>query len=268
MTPGGFLHIEVQLNSRTNLIDPNQRFLFGNQNHWTGYKVIGTGINDFRNNTTYDNDSAKVLTLDLIADYVNEQLDDTVNGIADVYENLYTIELNEDSIEGSSGDTLQLYASITYNGETVSRDVTWSTSSSSIADVNSSGLVTFNSNGSCVITVSLSDNPEEDTCNVLVTDTPSDNRAIVILPDKNYVLEGVTQSYSVYLYINGVQQPDNFTFTCNPNDVPEDNYTFTAVNGHNFTISNIKKDVSSYLTVNCVSGTDTRDINIELKGAW
>ena len=55
MTPGGFIHILVQFNSRTNLINENQRFMFGNSGHWTCYKVIGTGINDFKNEKTYDN---------------------------------------------------------------------------------------------------------------------------------------------------------------------------------------------------------------------
>ena len=68
--------------------------------HWTGYKVIGTGINDFRNTSTYNWGDARILTLDLIADFVNDELDDIVNGIADVNTNLYTISITEDSFSG------------------------------------------------------------------------------------------------------------------------------------------------------------------------
>ena len=95
MTPGGFLHIELQFNDITNKIKQNQRFLFGNVQHWTCYKVVGTGINDFRNSHTYDKTTASILVLDLIANFVNDELDDIVNGIADVNTNLYAISINK-----------------------------------------------------------------------------------------------------------------------------------------------------------------------------
>ena len=268
MTPGGFLHADMQFNANSNLISENQRFLFGNEGHWTCYKVIGTGLNDFKNEKTYDNTSVKILTVDLVADYVNYELDDVVNGIANVNKNVYTISLNQNTAEGSIGDTVQLSASITYNGKSATRSVVWSTSDADIATVDASGLVTLIDTGACVITGTIDGNPAHDECDITVTTTPADNEFILIAPDKNYILEGKSQIYSVYLYVNDVQQADAFTFVCNPNGVPSANYAFEQLSGNTFSVSNILRDPSSFLTITCTSGTHVKTYNIVLRGAW
>jgi len=269
MTPGGFLHIEMQFNERSNLINQNQRFLFGNPEHWTCYKVVGTGLNDFRNLTTYDNTTAKILSVDLIANFLNEELDDIVNGIADVYTNLYTLDLNKSTAEGSPTDTIQLLASVTYNGDSVTRPITWTSSNSNIVTVDANGLATLKSIGNCTITANIENNSTSGSCAILVTSTPTTNTEIRITPDVNYILEGKSKTYSVYLYENDVQQPDTFTVTCSGSSVPSANYNFQQVTSNSFAVSNILRDVSSYLTITCVSsGSVTRDYNIYLRGAW
>lgn len=268
MTPGGFLHIQTQLNERTTKIKENQRFLFGNQNHWTCYKIIGTGINDFRNMQTYENTSANVLTLDLTADFVNDVLDDVVNGYADANTNVYTITLNQSTAEGSVGDTIQLIASVTYNEDTVSRTITWASSDSDIATVDTNGLVTLISNGTCSISANIELNPVSDSCAITVTPTPAINYDVYVTPDTNYVLEGTSREYTVYLYEDGVQQADAFTITCNGNTVPSTSYTFTQTDGNHFTISNIEKDVNSYLTVQLTSGLHVENFDVYLRGKW
>ncbi len=274
ITPGGFLHIEMQFNERSNLIKENQRFLFGNPNHWTCYKVIGTGINDFRNLTTYDNESARILTLDLIANFVNPELDDVINGIADVNTNLYVLTLSSGSIQGSPTGTMQLTASITYNGDSVTRDVTWTSSDERIAIVSGSSgsaLVTFVALGNCTIIANVALNTSASAaCSVLVTSTPATNTEILISPDTNYILEGSNRTYSVYLYEDNVQQADTFTITCTGSDVPATSYTFAQADGNHFSISNHLRDINSYLTVHCVSGSviPEKTYNIYLRGAW
>jgi uncharacterized protein YjdB len=268
MTPGGFLHIEMQLNNRSGLIKQNQRFLFGNPGHWTCYKVIGTGINDFRNVNTYDENSAKILSLDLIANFVNDELDDIVNGIADVNTNAYTITVNQSNAEGAPGDTVQLSASVTYNKDSVVRAIEWSSSNNHIATVSGSGLVTFVALGTCTITANILENTTSDSCVILVTNTPTTNTEVRIIPDTNFILEGSSRTYSVYLYENDVQQADAFTITCSGSNVPASNYTFTQVSGNSFSVKNILRDVSSYLTIQAVSGTNTKDFIVYLRGAW
>lgn len=271
ITPGGFLHIETQLNDRTALIKENQRFLFGHPKHWTCHKVVGTGINDYKNMKTYDNESANILSLDLVADYVNNELDDIVNGIADFYTNAYSIDLNMDSISGSIGGSFQLDADITYNHNTVERALDWTTSNALIANVSASGLVTFVANGSAVVTAGTLSNVVSASCLVTVENAPTVNAEIVISPNRNYVLESTSGSYTVYLYENGIQQVDVFTITCNGSNVPSTSYVFTQNNDNTFTVQNILRDTSSYLVITCETGspvTNSKDFVVYLRGAW
>ena len=245
MTPGGFLHIELQFNDITNKIKQNQRFLFGNVQHWTCYKVVGTGINDFRNSHTYDKTTASILVLDLIANFVNDELDDIVNGIADVNTNLYAISINKESIQGNINDTVQLSTVVTYNKNTVTRNIVWASSNTKIATVNVTGLVTFKSIGNTTITANIEDNPASSTCTVITTATPAVNSDVVMSPETNYIYEGNKRQYSVYLYENGVAQTDEFTITCNPNTTLSENYIFTQDDENHFTVSNVLREVSS-----------------------
>ena len=268
MTPGGFLHIEMQFNNVSNLINENQRFLFGNVNHWTCYKVIGTGINDFKNVNTFDNSSAKILTLDLISNFVNPQLDDVVNGIADVSTNIYTIDLNKTTISGSPGVTSKLTAAVTYNGISASRIIEWASSDVAIATVDTSGCVVLKAIGNCTITGNIENNTTSGSCAVTVSGSPSVNNEIAITPDKNYVLEGSQRTYTVYLYSNDVQKADAFAITCNGNSVPSTSYDFLQIDGNHFAITNNLRDVSSYLTIQLVSGSHVKPFDIMLRGAW
>lgn len=268
MTPGGFLHIEMQFNERSNKIKENQRFMFGNPEHWTCYKVIGTGINDFRNQQTYSDETAKILSLDLIANFVNNELDDIVNGIADVNTNVYTLTLNQASASGSPTSTVQLSGLVTYNGDTAIRSLEWSTSNPNIATVSGSGLVTLKTIGSCIITANITGNTTSASCTIAVSNTPVNYTEIRITPSTNYILEGTSGSYSVYAYENGVQQSGSFVFTTTGSNVPSTSYALVTKGANTFAITNILRDVSSYLPVVCTSGSYIETFNIYLRGAW
>lgn len=270
MTPGGYLHIEMQLNPISAKINENQRFLFGNPLHWTCYKVTGTGINDFRNMKTFDNSTAKILTLDLTANFINEETDDVVRGICDVYTNIYALTLSSASISGVPTDTFQLTPNVLYNGDSVIRDIEWNSSNTTIASVTGSGLVTLNTNGSCVITANIKENSASATCLVTVSPIPNINKEILINPNTNYVLEGLTETYSVYLYENNVQSSGSFVITCSGSNIPSTSYVFAQTDGNHFTISNILRNVNSYLTVTCTTGSvpASKNFIVYLRGAW
>lgn len=269
VTPSGYVQIKTQFNTRTNTIRPNQRFLFGNPNNWTAYKVVGTGMNNYVNLSTYDNMSSGIVMLEMVANYVNYEADDITNGIADVNTNAYTFSINETGINGIVGTTIPLTTTVTYNGDTVIRPITWVSSNTLIASVTSGGVVTMNSIGSCTVTANVTDNSVQDTCTITVTaSTPANNKIITVSPNTNYLFEGETKNYSVYLYLNGVAQTDVFIITCNPNSVPTTDYTFTQLTGNSFSIKNIKKCLTSNLTINYVSGTNSGSMNIFTKGSW
>jgi hypothetical protein len=252
------------------LIKPNQRFLFGNEENWTCYMVIGTGLNPFRNTETTDNTSPNVLTIDLIADFVNEQTDDIVNGIADVYTQIYSVTISASAIEGSVGETFDLDTSVLFNGNSVVRTMEWSSENEDIATVDSDGIVTFISTGSTIITASVENNSASGSCLITTTASPVTNKIVRLTPNENYVLEGDTKAYTVYLYEDGIQQADTFTITAQGNSVPSTSYTFTQTGDNSFTIKNTLRDINSYLTINCITEdlSVTKTFDIYLRGAW
>jgi hypothetical protein len=126
ITPGAYIRIYVQQNSKTNTIFENQRFLFGNPLNWTCLRVLGGGIRNFLNTKTLDNNSAQLLTLEVETGFVNTDTDDLVNGIADRY--LYTVSGSSTAVSGivispNNGDILegstQIFDAHYYSGSTI-----------------------------------------------------------------------------------------------------------------------------------------------------
>lgn len=269
VVPSGMLDCSVQLNQYTNTIKANRRFLIGNSGNWTAYRVEGGGINNFNNRTTETNHTTGLLKLSFAVDYVNLETDDTTRGIANVSENIYALTLNQATISGSAGQTVQLQANVTLNGEVVSRTLVWSSSNPAYATVSATGLVSFVASGSSVITCSLSGNTSiSDTCSATTAGTPVDNYQVIFSPDFNTVAEGTTETWTVLLYKNGVPQADVFAFSLNANTVPSPNYFYNTSGGNSFSIQNIKKFMGDTLDVTATSGIYSGVINITLRGVW
>ena len=269
VVPSGMVELFVQNNSKVQKIKPNQRFLFGNPNSWVAYRLEGGGINNFNNQQTLNNTSAGLARFSLATDYVNLSTDDIVNGIANVSDNVYVLTLNQSSISGSATQTVQLVATVTLNGDTVTRSLVWTSSNTAVATVSSGGLVTLVATGSATITCQMADNSTvTDTCPVTVGASPVDNYQVIATPDSNYILEGAEKTWTVYLYKNGVQQADAFVFTLDPNTVTSANYTYTLLGANSFKIKNIKKFLTDVLEVNCVSGIYSKIVTVNLRGAW
>lgn len=269
VVPSGMIDCFYQINSKTNKIKPNQRFLFGNQNNWTAYRIEGGGINNFQNTETMDNSSAYLGRFGMAVDFSNTSTDNLVDGIANFYDNQYTITLDKTSISGATGQSIQLYSTVKLNGESVSRNIIWSSSNSAIATVNSSGLVSFISQGSATITATMENNSSVyNTCSVLIGTSPVDTYQVVISPNSNYVLEGLDVTYTVYLYKNNVQQADSFVFSIDSNDIPAYHYTYTVLGNNSFKIKNNKMFLGQTLDITCTSGAYSQIISVHLRGAW
>jgi hypothetical protein len=270
VTPSGMLECQVQMNDRSNMIRPNQRFLFGNSTNWTAYKAQGGGINNFLNVKTLNNKSNGFIRLSFEIDYVNQDTDDLVNGIANINENVYGITVSESILSGNIGQIHQLSSIVTLNNDVVVRPVVWSTSDETVALVDSSGLVSFISSGTSRIRCSLSDNlAVYSECAVNVILTPIMNYQIVVTPTDNFVYQGDTKTFTVKLYLNGVVQSNVMTFTVDSGSgVPSANYVFTSLSSYMFSVKNIKMYLNENLKINCVTGTHTDSVEIQLKGSW
>lgn len=268
--PSGFIDCQVQFNEKTNRIRPNRRFIFGNQSNWQALRLSGGGLNNYTNQVTYNNMSVGIIRMSLYASQINNQTDDLINGIADVGDYVYTIELNKNSLSLAQTESFTLLATVRLNGSVVTEEMEWSSSNPLIASVSSSGVVTgVATTGTAAITCRIKGNPfVEETCSVSITETPDDNYEIRISPNMFDVYEGEEQVYEVFLYENGVLLPDTFIFTVNPGSIPFSHYRYDILSGNSFYIKNIKKYSGDNIIFTATSGTNTKQFSISLKGAW
>jgi hypothetical protein len=268
--PSGFAEVMTQFNAATNTIYPNQRFLFGNTNNWIAYVIEGGGLNNFQRLQTTDEMSTGILRLTMRTNQVNVGQDDLINGIADAFENIYTLSLNTNSVSITKDNSLQLIANVKLNGANVDRSLTWLTSDSLVATVDSNGVVTAIGVGNCTISCNIRDNVAvNDSCAVTVTLSSVDNYSIIMTPISNSILEGQTVTFTTTLIFNGNSLADAFTYSIDAsNTVPQSNFVFTIVDGHSFSIRNNSKYLIAPLKIMAVSGTYSRTFDILLKGAW
>lgn len=97
---------------------------------------------------------------------------------------------------------------------------------------------------------------------------PTTNETL-ITPDVNKILQGETQNFSVYNYIDGVPSSSTYKVEVLGGSVGV-NYTLTIIDGNNFSITNILQS-NSPLTIVCTNTQDSSDIvsiNIILGGLW
>lgn len=267
--PSGFVDVLTQLNPETNSVIPNQRFLIGNPGNWTAYKVLGGGINNYNNLTTYGDSTTGTLKLSLEVSYDNKDSDDLVNGIASAKHYVYTIEFPKSTVTGIVTRSFQQLPIVKLNGEIVERNVTWSSNRPSVASVSSQGVVSFLTEGTCTITATLAGNSLiKGSFDLTVVRETADNYEIMVTPNKNYILEGRTETFNTVLYLNDVAQADYFTFAIENADVPPNNYEFNVIDRNNFSVRNIKMYLNKPLLVTCTSGTNETTVEILLKGSW
>jgi hypothetical protein len=124
VTEQAYIRVYCQQNSKTETITPNQRFLFGNPNNWTTFRVLA--VRNFLNQETLDNTSSKLMVLEVQEYQGKSDNDDLVNGIADRY--AYTVSgsssaVNNVVVEPANGYVLegstQVFDARLYSGSTV-----------------------------------------------------------------------------------------------------------------------------------------------------
>lgn len=107
--------------------------------------------------------------------------------------------------------------------------------------------------------------------NIAINEIPEETKkkdGIILLPDIKRIMLGETENFTVYNYINGVQQPD--TFKINILNVPKSYYNLNIIDGNNFSIQNIKQYKTNPLTLECIDDITGNKINtiIWLGGNW
>ena len=244
----GHIFVLVQGNDLTRSIPKNQRFIFNG----LAFKVSAYQTLLNKDDVTFH---SNLLYIDMYADPLQPS-DDVVNGIANATDYQYAIELQPDITEQIDGFTGQILSTVTCNGEVVDREIDWT--GNDFVTVNEDGSYTLNgtippSNDGeddegddepvekiAVITATLKGNPNVTaSCSIKIVDEIEDTVDIIIDPLFSEVRQSLPQSFSVYLYKNGVQQDD--AVTCTTSGLTNRYFTLTQ-DGHDFVLT--VKDIS------------------------
>jgi len=265
----GVIEVMAQFNVKTNKIKANQRFLFGNPENWYCYKIFGSGVNNINLMTTEDLYSSGVIRYTMGGWQLNEDTDDLVNGVCDVNQNIYQIQVSPSSLKLNIGEQITITQRVLHNGKYEELDVVWETSNPLIANITQDGLVNPIKDGIAQIKVSLKNNSSVFTeIPIEISQEINTNWEIRISPKDNFVLEGTSKTFETRLYSNNVLNPLVFTYSVIGTDVPKENYVFSVIDGNRFSITNIEKYLVDYLTVRCTSDSYQKDLQIYLRGAW
>lgn len=258
-----------QRNSRTQLIQPNDRFLFGTPEQRVAFRLYAGGVKNYLNGVTMD-DLSPTITEFYVDHYeINPLFDDLENGFANAYLNEVTIALNDVEPRINIGDK-DVVSAIVKRGNTILDNVNieWLSSDNDVVSV-SDGVITANALGDAVITATISDTNISTTAQVSVVEEEVDDvYELLVSPDKDYVLQGVSETFVVDLYKNGVKQPDVVTFADLSTGIPVGKYTITSDVQNTFTLTNKGMYMGAPVIVRCVSGSHELTLYIKLRGLY
>jgi len=188
--PAGKIVVTMQSNVDSENINIGQRFIKMKQ----AWKV--TGIDRTKNG---------LLMLYCDLDTITAS-DDVVNEVANAGDYVYTLEITNGEIASiQENNTLQLTTQVKLNGNVVTdKTISFSCDNPSIASVDENGLVTAISTGECIITASLTDNPNiYDTISIIVTALSQHNYAVTI-SGNTQITKNYTSTYTATFTDNGV----------------------------------------------------------------
>ena len=256
--PGGFNVFYMQLDQYSKFIRPNDRFMIGNTGCWSSYKVTGGGMGNYLREETMNSTETGLLSLIC---YIYEGNDDTDNleiGVANYYEKIFTITLDQYYVQQYSGFSVQINPTVK-RGEQIRNDVEleWKSSDESVATVDENGLITLVSQGEADVTCTMIKNETvEATVHVVNLgeqeegSQPEPSYEARIYPNITDIKQGTSQTFTIEYYINdSTTSPQNLTIEIDRNNVPKRNFDFTT-SDNTFTITNKLKYFESPLKVN------------------
>lgn len=250
----GHISIIVQGNDLTRAIRKNQRFIFNGQ----PYKLAGfqTLLDDHANQTV-----TNLIYMDMYLD-LEKPSDDLYNMIANAGDYVYTIDLHPDFTEQVSGFVGKMDATVYLNGDEVQRNIVWSGNDKVSVDKYGNYTLIGTVGDIATITATIEGNPMAfDTQSITIVESMDDNYEIVISPIISEVRLQQPQSFSVYLYNNGVQQSDDISVAVSGLD--ESYYTLVQ-NGNAFILS-ARKVSSTPLILTFTSNGISQDMNVSLR---
>ena len=216
VTPNNHATVMVQGNADTlRLFKLNTRYIFGGR----PFKLLAY------QNALIDESIAQyptLLYLDLYLDELHDK-DDIENGVADNGLYQYSIEIDSDSMELTTGTTGTLGASVTLNGEEVNREVIWNSNDSNIVTIDSQGnyQVVGTEGQSCTITATLQGNTSVTaSIKIAVVSTELLQTKIVLDPSFNKIRQYETVDFTVKAsYGSQLYTPSDVVISLSENSV-------------------------------------------------
>lgn len=261
----GYRKAIIQRNDITKTLKPNQRFIFGSQ----CLKLSGSGISDFLNTYTDDDNSPAIIRLTFEYDYINPS-DDLVNKIANAYSTAFKININEINKEYNvSEDSYTFTATVYRNNDIINPDLIWSINGEMV-DYKQEGnvfKVKFLKDGNYNISVKVKNN-ESLNDNISVVAVAKDTYELRCNPVTDIIYKETPSSFIFTLYKNGVE-------------VNNVNYKFTKIDDlvgyydfytdKNKIVITSKRMTNKYLIIECI--TESFDatpylLKLKLGGAW
>lgn len=256
--PGGFNVFYMQLDQYSKYIRPNDRFMVGNDGYWTSYKVQGGGVANYLREETMNATSTGLLSLICFTYEGNDDTDNLEIGVANYYEKIFTMELDQYEIQQYSGFSTKIIPTIKRG--TVIKDnveLSWQSSDENIVTVDEDGTITLINEGEadviCTMTKNDSVTKSVHIINMGEKEEGQEEEKFYearIYPNIHEIKQGTSQTYVIEYYINdNVASPQEITIEIDRNNVPKQNFVFTT-NDNTFTITNKTKYFESPLKVN------------------
>lgn len=256
--PGGFNVFYMQLDQYSKYIRPNDRFMVGNDGYWTSYKVQGGGVTNYLREETMNATSTGLLSLICFTYEGNDDTDNLEIGVANYYEKIFTMELDQYEIQQYSGFSTKIIPTIK-RGITIKDNVelSWRSSDENIVTVSEDGTITLINEGEadviCTMTKNDSVTKSVHIINMGEKEEGQEEEKFYearIYPNIHEIKQGTSQTYVIEYYINdNVASPQEITIEIDRNNVPKQNFVFTT-NDNTFTITNKTKYFESPLKVN------------------
>jgi len=188
-------------------------------------------------------------------------------------EHIYIIEITNGSlVDIQESTTLQLICNVYDNGQFISPtpSLLFVSSDETVCNVDENGLITANSIGNCVVSVSLvSDNSVSDNISINVIAVPQNNYTYTLastsLPDTEIIVTQ-TKTYTIQKYNNGLPIAQTFTFNI-VGDVSY--YQLAVIDGNNCSVKALKNGYT--IILNAVDDSDVEMViskEIKLKNLF
>lgn len=258
-----------QRNKRTELIRPNDRFLFGTPEQRVCFRVYAGGIKNYMNNATEDDNSPTITEFYINHYEANPLFDDFKDGFANAYFNDITIQINNPIESLNVGDEVELMASVFKGQNEIETSVLWESSEPDIIDI-TNNIATAKSLGSATITAYLEDNQNITSSFIIdvVEEVLPKTYEIVINPNTLYVLQDTSKTFAVNLYENGVLQQQPIVIRNVTVDVPDEKYEIIGGKDNTFTVVNKEMYMDAPLLIECSYQDTVKVFKIYLRGLY